>query len=70
MAMVEFCTVCGTSLPKGDLTVRSGSVYTSHDYDCPSCGKTANPSKTADPAEGEVSPDSDLVFRKGSVSSD
>jgi uncharacterized Zn finger protein (UPF0148 family) len=68
--MVEFCTVCGTSLPKGDLTVRSGTVYTSHDYTCPSCGKTANPSKTEDAAESEISADSDLVFRKGEVSSD
>ena len=30
--MVEFCTVCGTSLPKGDLTVKGGKVFTSHDY--------------------------------------
>ena len=43
--MVEFCTICGTSLPKGDLTVKGGSIFTSHDYNCPSCGKTANPSK-------------------------
>ena len=68
--MVEFCTTCGTSLPKGDLTVRDGSVYTSHDYTCPSCGKTANPSETEDAAQGEITPDSDLVFRKGDVTSD
>ena len=68
--MVEFCTTCGTSLPKGDLTVKDGSVYTSHDYSCPSCGKTANPSKTAEPSDAEISADSDLVFRKGEVSSD
>ena len=67
--MVEFCTVCGTSLPKGDLTVREGSVYTSHDYSCPSCGKTANPSKTAETSDPEIGPDGDLVFRKGEVSS-
>lgn len=67
--MVEFCTVCGTSLPKGDLTVREGSVYTSHDYSCPSCGKTANPSKTAETSGPEISSDGDLVFRKGEVSS-
>ena len=68
--MVEFCTTCGTSLPKGDLTVKDGSVYTSHDYFCPSCGKTANPSKTAETSDSEISADSDLVFRKGEVSSD
>ncbi len=68
--MVEFCTTCGTSLPKGDLTVKDGSVYTSHDYSCPSCGKTANPSKTAEASDAEISADSDLVFRKGEVSSD
>jgi len=67
--MVEFCTVCGTSLPKGDLTVKSGSVYTSPDYTCPSCGKTANPSTTEDASPAEISADSDLVFRKGDVSS-
>jgi hypothetical protein len=50
--------------------VRSGTVYTSHDYTCPSCGKTANPSKTEDAAASEISADSDLVFRKGEVSSD
>lgn len=67
--MVEFCTTCGTSLPKGDLTVKDGSVYTSHDYSCPSCGKTANPSKSPDNSGSEISADSDLVFRKGEVSS-
>ena len=67
--MVEFCTVCGTSLPKGDLTIRGGKLFTSHDYDCPSCGKTANPA----PAEVEApqaEPDHDLVFRKGEVKSE
>ena len=44
--MVEFCTVCGTSLPKGDLTVKGGNIFTSHDYDCPSCHKPANPDKS------------------------
>jgi hypothetical protein len=67
--MVEFCTICGTSLPKGDLTVKGGSIFTSHDYDCPSCGKTANPSK-GDAAEPEISVDSDLVFKKGDVKSE
>ncbi|HZF00041.1 MAG TPA: hypothetical protein VE981_23735 [Planctomycetota bacterium] len=67
--MVEFCTVCGTSLPKGDLTVKSGSIFTSHDYNCPSCGKSANPAKSEDAAGPEASVDSDLVFRKGNVES-
>jgi hypothetical protein len=67
--MVEFCTVCGTSLPKGDLTVKGGAVYTSPDYSCPSCGKTANPSKNEEASAPEIGADSDLVFRKGDVSS-
>jgi hypothetical protein len=68
--MVEFCTICGTSLPKGDLTVKGGSIFTSHDYNCPSCGKTANPGKGGAGAEPEISPDSDLVFKKGNVKSE
>ncbi|HLY75278.1 MAG TPA: hypothetical protein VKU80_14250 [Planctomycetota bacterium] len=68
--MVEFCTICGTSLPKGDLTVKGGSIFTSHDYNCPSCGKTANPAKDGEAAEPEISVDSDLIFKKGSVKSD
>lgn len=68
--MVEFCTTCGTSLPKGDLTVKDGSIFTSHDYTCPSCGKTANPSKDGAAAAPEISADSDLVFKKGDVQSE
>jgi predicted RNA-binding Zn-ribbon protein involved in translation (DUF1610 family) len=69
--MVEFCTSCGTSLPKGDLTVKGGKIFTSHDYDCPSCGSVANPRKAAeDPAAPEPSPDRELVFKKGSVQSE
>jgi len=68
--MVEFCTICGTSLPKGDLTVKGGSVFTSHDYHCPSCGKTANPAKGEEAEAPEISVDSDLVFKRGSVKSE
>ncbi|HYE99983.1 MAG TPA: hypothetical protein VEJ18_13780 [Planctomycetota bacterium] len=64
--MVEFCTVCGTSLPKGDLTIKGGKLFTSHDYDCPSCHKTANPAP-AEPEKPQAEPDRDLVFRKGEV---
>ncbi len=67
--MVEFCTVCGTSLPKGDLTVKGGKIFTSHDYSCPSCNQSANPEKAPAPAP-EASPDRDLVFRKGAVKSE
>ena len=67
--MVEFCTVCGTSLPKGDLTIKGGKLFTSHDYDCPSCGKTANPGPAETPA-AEAEPDHDLIFRKGEVKSE
>ena len=67
--MVEFCTVCGTSLPKGDLSFKGGKMFTSHDYPCPSCGKPANPGHThAAPEAPEASPDQDLVFKKGQVS--
>jgi hypothetical protein len=68
--MVEFCTVCGTSLPKGDLTVKGGKVFTSHDYDCPSCHKTANPDKSEGAGSSEPSPEQDLVFKKGIVKSE
>jgi hypothetical protein len=68
--MVEFCTVCGTSLPKGDLTVRGGVIFTSHDYDCPSCHKPANPEKSPLPEKPEASPEHDLVFKKGHVKSE
>ena len=65
--MVEFCTVCGTSLPKGDLTVRGGKIFTSHDYTCPSCHQSANPSKESAASAPEAAPDRDLVFKKGTV---
>ena len=68
--MVEFCTVCGTSLPKGDLTVKGGKVFTSHDYDCPSCHKTANPEKVQESESPEAASDRDLVFKKGIVKSE
>ena len=65
--MVEFCTVCGTSLPKGDLTIKGGRIFTSHDYSCPSCQQAANPSKEPPEAAPEAAPDRDLVFKKGTV---
>jgi len=68
--MVEFCTICGTSLPKGDLTVKGGKVFTSHDYDCPSCGKTANPDKAPAAGEPEAALERDLIFKKGIVKSE
>jgi len=68
--MVEFCTVCGTSLPKGDLTVKGGKVFTSHDYDCPSCHKTANPDKGGESEKPEAESERDLVFKKGIVKSE
>jgi hypothetical protein len=67
--MVEFCTFCGTSLPKGDLTVKAGKLFTSHDYSCPSCGKIANPDKAAAGGQGP-SPDRDIVFRQGQATNE
>jgi hypothetical protein len=67
--MVEFCTVCGTSLPKGDLSFKGGKMFTSHDYPCPSCGKIANPGHSHEnDAAPEPSPERDIVFKKGQVS--
>ncbi len=65
--MVEFCTACGTSLPKGDLTVKDGKVFTSPDYTCPSCGRPANPEKDPPAPPPEPDPSRDMVFRKGEV---
>ncbi|MBI2932697.1 MAG: hypothetical protein HYY16_13700 [Planctomycetes bacterium] len=65
--MVEFCTVCGTSLPKGDLTIRQGRAYTSPDYVCPSCGKLANPNAATKAVElfPEPNPERDIVIKSG-----
>ena len=65
--MVEFCGGCGTSLPKGDLTIREGKIFTSPDYHCPSCGDLANPNAEtgAKPAAPAPEPDQDLVIRQG-----
>ena len=68
--MVEFCTACGTSLPKGDLTVKGGEIFTSHDYDCPSCHNPANPDKAGGGDKPEAAPERDLVFKKGIVKSE
>ncbi len=64
--MVEFCGACGTSLPKGDVTIKKGKLFTSPDYTCPSCGKQANangPGKAE--VEIEPDPDKDIVIKKG-----
>ena len=66
--MVEFCTVCGTSLPKGDLSFKGGKMFTSPDYTCPSCGKTANPGHTHEEPAPEPAAEQDIVFKKGQVS--
>lgn len=68
--MVEFCTSCGTSLPKGDLTIRGGELFTSHDYTCPSCRKIANPAKPKAAADSEPDPAGDLVIKNGSVAAE
>jgi hypothetical protein len=69
--MVEFCGACGTSLPKGDLTIRKGKLFTSGDYTCPSCGKAANPGAAEKPAAAvDPDPDKDLVIKKGKASTE
>jgi hypothetical protein len=65
--MVEFCRRCGGSLARGDLTFWMGEMFTSADYLCPFCGKSANPEapKTERPAPEPPAADTDLVFRQG-----
>ena len=65
--MVQFCTLCGTSLPKGDLTIKKGEIFTSHDYSCPDCGDVANPDKKTKKKELLPTKSKDVVFRKGKV---
>ena len=65
--MVEFCGACGTSLPKGDVTIRGGKLFTSHDYVCPTCHKPANPEKGAAKADPEADAGSDLLIKKGTI---
>ncbi len=65
--MVEFCTVCGTSLPKGDLSFKGGRLFTSSDYNCPSCGQLANPDTAPAPSSPEPGPSRDILFRKGEI---
>ncbi len=63
--MVEFCANCGTSLPKGDMTVKGGKLFTSPDYPCPSCGQLANPEKESAASPPEPDPGRDLTFKGG-----
>jgi hypothetical protein len=69
--VVEFCQQCGGSLARGDLTFWMGEMFTSADYLCPLCGKSANPA--APKAEASLpedpKPEQDLVFRKGRMES-
>ena len=64
--MVEFCIACKSSLPKGDVTVVEGKVFTSHDYTCPFCSEPANPGpapKRRDPPE--PTDQKDVLIRQG-----
>jgi hypothetical protein len=67
---VEFCTECKESLPRGDLTIKEGRVYTSHDYICPHCGQQANPNRRIEKPVPEPAPERDLVIREGEVRSE
>ncbi len=70
--MVEFCRQCGGSLARGDLTFWMGEMFTSADYLCPFCGKTANPeTPKPEPAAPEPPPPgTDLVFRRGKAATE
>ena len=50
--------------------MKGGNIFTSHDYDCRSCGKTANPDKSPATGKPEPSPEHDLIFKKGHVKSE
>lgn len=63
--MVEFCGACGTSLPKGDLTIRGGEIFTSADYVCPHCGKLANPAGGEKHEHPAPEADQDVVVKQG-----
>ena len=65
--MVEFCQQCGGSLARGDLTFWMGEMFTSPDYLCPFCGKTAHPDapKVERPQPPMPEEGADLVIRKG-----
>jgi hypothetical protein len=63
--MVEFCTNCGAALPKGDVTIRGGELFTSHDYVCPNCNNVANPLKGEKPVDPEPDQDHDVVISDG-----
>jgi hypothetical protein len=63
--MVEFCTSCGTSLPKGDVSVKGGKLFTSPDYTCPSCGKLACPEKASAASEPDPTAERDIVIKGG-----
>jgi acetone carboxylase gamma subunit len=68
--MVEFCGSCGTSLPKGDLTIKKGKLFTSGDYVCPTCGKLANAKAEEHVHEVEPDMDKDIVIKKGKASNE
>ena len=61
--MVEFCGSCGTSLPKGDLTIKGGKLFTSADYVCPSCKKPANPAVDSQAKQEGPEPTADRDIR-------
>ena len=65
--MVEFCTQCGTSLPRGDLSFLHGKMYTSRDFICTHCGKPANPGKPEDHKHDLPAPtaENDVIIKKG-----
>ncbi len=65
--MVEFCTNCGGALPKGDLTIKGGELFTSHDYVCPNCRNVANPDKAKKPVAPEPDTEHDLVIKQGTT---
>lgn len=66
--MVEFCIACKSSLPKGDVTVVAGKVFTSHDYICPFCSVPANPGPVKPRDPPEPTDQKDVLIRRGAVS--
>lgn len=66
--MVEFCKACGVSLPKGDLTIKEGEIFTSYDYICPECGNLANPPlQSTSEINVEPTEEKDIIIRNGEI---
>lgn len=63
--MVEFCTICGASIPYRDIDVVEGEEFTSPDYVCPTCGSFSAGNPGGPPMDAEPDEYRDVVIRDG-----